>query len=538
MGQHSARAYRTPRPVVALTLALVPVTAAFMIVMALRSPDTAVSDRAATPCSTILRVVTATSFAPVLQALGPTLNQNEDCVRLEVSVADGRTAAARVVELDAHVWVPDDAAWAGATPVATLAPPETQAVVAVSPIYLVTDPATAQRVTAAGGSWLGLAGLATADTGVRLVVREPAGSGDGLVAAGALGEAVWLDAGMNASAKALGLALPHTRTARATALPQTAGEVGLVPEYALQSALESTDRELTVLAPTDHTAQLRFTWLPTADAVREPALAAAMTRTLATLRGPQADGPLASAGLRRPDGPPSVATAGLPPASAPPFEVLAPHHVEHVFASWYPADRRTDLLVGIDVSGSMANSVGGRPLIDLVRDGCGQLGALLPDDAQLSVWEFGSQLDPPRDHRVLLPRAPLSAAHRQALTGVLATMSAKPTGTGLYDTLLAAYASARDNYRPGVPNQVLVFTDGRNGDDPGSITLEQLSSGLAAARDSTRPVRLTVVTFGPEPEAELLATALEPVDGHVEPLTTADEVGAVFIHVAAGGLHH
>jgi hypothetical protein len=32
--------------------------------------------------------------------------------------------------------------------------------------------------------------------------------------------------------------------------------------------------------------------------------------------------------------------------------------------------------------------------------------------------------------------------------------------------------------------------------------------------------------------------AVASVQGYVDNLTTADEVAAVFIHVAAGGLHH
>ncbi|HEY0639024.1 MAG TPA: VWA domain-containing protein, partial [Pseudonocardiaceae bacterium] len=232
--------------------------------------------------------------------------------------------------------------------------------------------------------------------------------------------------------------------------------------------------------------------------------------------------------------------AALPPATAPPFDVLAPHHVEHVFATWYAGDRRSDMLLVVDVSGSMAAPAPGTatPLIDVVREGCAQLGALLPDDSELAVWEFGSALAPPFDHRVLLDRHELDPAHRAALGGVTAALAARRTGTGLYDTLLAAYLAARDGYRDGVPNHVLLFTDGRNEDDPGSITAEQLTAALTAAVDPARPVQLTVVTFGPEPDTDLLTSVLAPVDAYVDPLTTADEVRAVFIHVAAGGLHH
>ena len=85
---------------------------------------------------------------------------------------------------------------------------------------------------------------------------------------------------------------------------------------------------------------------------------------------------------------------------------------------------------------------------------------------------------------------------------------------------------------------MVVFTDGRNEDDPGSISADQLAAELVAAQDPERPVELTIITFGPETETAVLESVLEPVEGSVDPLTTADEVRSVFIHLAAGGVHH
>jgi hypothetical protein len=266
-----------------------------------------------------------------------------------------------------------------------------------------------------------------------------------------------------------------------------------------------------------------------------------LERVLGVITGPEANDALAAAGLRRPDGgpPPGIVTA-LPPRSAPPFDVLGAHSVDHVFATWFPEDRRSDLLVVIDVSGSMAGAAegSGRPLIDLVREGVLVLSELLPDDSELALWEFGSLLDPPRDYRTLLTRGPLDATQRQGLANAAGALAATDTGTGLYDTILAAYVTARDGYRPDTPNHVVVFTDGKNEDDPGSISAAQLREGIVAATDPQRPVQLTVITFGPEPEAQILETALEPVDGYVDPLDTGDQVRAVFIHLAAGGVHN
>ena len=101
-------------------------------------------------CPTTLRVVTASSYAPVLADVGPTLAAGPDCVGLDVTVADGRSAAARVAEVGADAWIPDDAGWAGNPGPARLAAAPAAGsgtVLATSPFYLVTDRDTAGRVT-------------------------------------------------------------------------------------------------------------------------------------------------------------------------------------------------------------------------------------------------------------------------------------------------------------------------------------------------------------------------------------------------------
>ena len=354
-------------------------------------------------CPTVLRVVTAASFAPVVTGVAPALAEGPDCVRLDVAVADGRAAAGRLAEPAADVWIPDDAGWAGDPgPARLAAPPAAGAgtVLAESPFYLVTDSATAKRVTDAGGGWLSLADLVTGEgpDPVHLAVRDPGGSGDGMLGAGAVAEAVWVKSGMDASAEALATALPRTRTVTdaAPALPRAPGEVGLVPEYApAPGGRAGPRRGVGGAGPARPHRGLRYSWQPTAAAAADPARAAALGRLAAALTGPAADEPLTRAGLRRPGGGPPPGADGLPAARAPLFDVLGPHHVDHVLASWYAADRRSDLLVAVDVSGSMGARAPGsdRALIDIVRDGVGELASLLPDDSQLTLWRFGTHLD-------------------------------------------------------------------------------------------------------------------------------------------------
>jgi hypothetical protein len=549
MSRHRTRtsaASFTPVLIVAVVAALI-VALVIAITTYTRRRESADPPSTATPtgdCPTTVKVVTATSFAPVLRALTAGLAGGGNCVRPEITIADGRAAAGKLKETDADVWIPDDAAWAGMTDRAALAKTGTVnagAVLATSPIAMMTDRPTAERINQAGGSWRALAKLAEdGQSGVRLAVRDPSGSGDGMVAAGAVADGIWNTEGMDASSVALANAAPLARTVSgaAPAVPERPGDVGLVPEYALPASLPP---DTVFLTGTDGVALMRYTWQPTAAAVADARRTTAATTLFNGLRGAAANRALAAAHLRGPDAETlSDAPKGpLPALTGKPFDVLSPHQVDHIFAAWYAADRRVNLLMVIDISGSMKDPAPGTatPLIDVVRQGCQALEQLLPDDARLGLWEFGHNLVPPNDYRELLPGAPLAAAHRQAWNGAVGALAARRTGTGLYDTILAAYTAARDGYQTGMPNHVFVFTDGRNEDDPGGITVEQLTEGLKAATDPARPVQLSVVAYGPKAEADRLAAATKPIGGYVDAPQTAAEVGAVFIHTAAGGIH-
>jgi hypothetical protein len=544
MPQHSARTtYSRWRwlPAVAAVLVLGPLA----LVLVTTAGTRPAPGSAGTGCPT-LRVVVASSFVSVLRAVVPSVAAGPACGHVAITAADGRAAAGRAASLNADVWIPDDGAWASQPGALELArAPELGAgsVLATTPLYFATDPATSRRIATAGGGWRALTDLVTASrSDVRLVAHEPGDTGDGLLALGGVGEAVWLDDGMDASADALSAVVPRTHLVGVdeSATPTKPGDVGLLTERELLADPEHT-AGYTVTAPTDHTAELRYSWFPSAAAAADPERAKALEALRAALGATTTDRALAQAGLRRPGGgpPPEPLRRGLPSVGAQPFDVLSAHHLDHVFATTYPEDRRGDLVVAVDVSGSMWARVppAGQPLIDVVRRGVGSLAQLLPDDSRLALWEFGTHLDGANDYRILRGSTGLGADGRRAVDAAIAQLTPTDTGTGLHDTILAAYRSAQQAYRPGTPATAVVFTDGRNEADNPTISLDQLKSALAAAADPSRPVSLAVISFGHEPDTVALQAALDPVQGYVDRLSTSGDVGAAFIHVAAGGLH-
>jgi hypothetical protein len=295
------------------------------------------------------------------------------------------------------------------------------------------------------------------------------------------------------------------------------------------------------MAGRDHIALQRFAWFVTAKAAAHPERAKGVDALLAALARPGMARALDASGLRGPDGrtPPTQAARRVPDLTGAPLPVLGPHHVDHVFASWYRQDRRMTVTMVVDVSWSTSEPAPGsrQRLIDLIRNGCTTVGQMLPETSRLGLWKFGSHLDRNRDHRVMVPAGELTPRKRDSLAAAIGSLDAEHTGTGLYDTILAAYIAARDGYTAGTSNQVMVFTDGINEDDPDSISLQELTRQLERAQDPRRPVQLSLVGFGKRAELETIKTALEPVDAYVESLQNARQVEAMFIHLATGGLH-
>jgi Ca-activated chloride channel family protein len=501
----------------------------------------------AAACTRQVHVVTASSFVPVLNEVSGSLASGSNCVVIKTTVADGQGAAHVVASSpDADVWIPDDASWRNLPNDAKLSG-TAGSVIATSPMYFVT--VKNAPLPAAESSWIGLAAVLSQQTGTRLVIRDPAASADGLVAAGSMGDAVFARSGPLQSALDLMRAWQKGRmvTGTAPAFPQTSSEVAVVPEYALQRSGRADKYNVT--APTDATGMMRFTWNPTAAAAADPDRTAALNALHDVLTGPDSTAVLAAKHLRGPTAQPIVQTgyaavAVLPAQNGKSLATLSEHHVWHVLTTWHPDQRKANILVVVDVSSSQGNTAPGSnlPLIQVVQQGVTQLATLLPPASHLGLWKFGYQLSPPNDYQVLAPTAALDPGQQQRFATATEQITAQNTGTALYDTILSAYKDQQAHFQNGMPNEVLIFTDGKNEAAPDSISIDQLKASLAAT-DPTKRVQIGVLAFrgpafrGPAPVDEL-TDALSPVGGQVDTLNNANDVLGAFVHAVSGGLTH
>ena len=546
MGRHVVQRARRRLPaywyVVAIVLAVAGVAFGLAATSGSDHPSssgTGSTSGASGPCSRQLRIVTTSSYEPVLQKVADGIAQGPDCVKVAITRADGSGAAGVVASSGADAWIADDASWPQLPSTAHIAKDRAQ-VVATSPLYVITQRA-APALPAAAQTWIGLGLLLGQPRQAQLVVSDPTVSGAGMVAVGALAGAVLTKDGPLVSALDMMRAWQSGTTVNAAqlAVPKTATQIAVLPEYALLASGHAS--EYRVFAPRDAAALMRFSLLPTDAAAADPIKNGAISRLGQALTGQTARAAVSAAGLRGPTWPaappPAATEAGLPSLPATAMPTMVEHLMYHVLSTWRPELRRTNMLIVVDVSGSMGEALPGTgsTKIDLVRRGISQVNALLPSTAQLGLWQFGSQLAPPNDWQPLTGVAPLNASQRKAVETAATNLAARPVGTGLYDTILAAYRYQQAHYVAGLPNQVILFTDGVNEDDPVTIGVDQLKAGLAAA-GKQKYVQLSVFGFGASIPADALSSALSPVDGQVDELTNNDQVIGAFVHAVSGAL--
>jgi hypothetical protein len=222
---------------------------------------------------------------------------------------------------------------------------------------------------------------------------------------------------------------------------------------------------------------------------------------------------LSDAGFRTPDGEmlrkrgnsEHTSSAKMTPAELPP-----PEQVDQLLNEWSGVNLSGRVQVLLDVSGSMAEPVPGtgrnRMAVTLQAAELG-IGLMKPT-TKIGVWLFSTNLDGDKDYKELLPVQPISEQVSSGAFAKLRQVQALPNGaTGLYDSTLAMYQAARQNFEPGRINTVIVMTDGRN-EDSTSISRDQLLAELAKLQDPQRPIRIVGIGIGPDiDEGELQAIA-------------------------------
>jgi hypothetical protein len=259
------------------------------------------------------------------------------------------------------------------------------------------------------------------------------------------------------------------------------------------------------------------------------------------VNGPKAQAAVRALGFRTPDGRAGdgFTASGLNPRVPRALPTPAAGDVTDVMQAWTKLSLRTRMLTLLDVSGSMAQPVGKGMTRMQATAQVAQGGlAMLPDDTDLGLWTFSTNLNGPLDYREEVPIGPLSTrlgsgTRRQAILAALGRVRPKPTGnTGLYDSVLAAVRSLEKTYRPGYYNSVLVLTDGKN-DDVNGISLAGLLRTLKREADPDKPVMVVFIGFGPDVDMSAMQKIAVQTNGEAYHAMKPQDVQRILIETIA-----
>jgi ABC-type molybdate transport system substrate-binding protein len=260
---------------------------------------------------------------------------------------------------------------------------------------------------------------------------------------------------------------------------------------------------------------------------------AAAKKFLDKLMDQQSSDALADAGFRTPDGKAlrdrsqDKRTTAVPMT---PVRLPESSEVEQVLNSWAAVNLSGRVQVLLDVSGSMNDPVPGtgKNRMDITMQAAIAGVGLFKSTTKIGWWLFATKLDGDKDYAVLLPMRTVAEQLAAGALDKLKAVRAVPNGgTGLYDSVLAAYQDARQNWEPGRINVVIVLTDGKN-EDPNGISLDVLLSQLDKLQDPRRPLKVIGIGIGPGVDPAELKKISETTGGQAFTTPDPTKIGDVF----------
>jgi ABC-type molybdate transport system substrate-binding protein/Mg-chelatase subunit ChlD len=233
----------------------------------------------------------------------------------------------------------------------------------------------------------------------------------------------------------------------------------------------------------------------------DAAVKALVERLGAFLATDEAREVLAAHGYRTPKGPTpkapgellgTVTTAALPPASV----------LDDVTSAWADASPHRQVLLALDVSGSMLDRVGADTRLTAMTRAVRAALAAAPGHLRVSLWAHGLHIGDRGDDFAQLAGYGALSDRKQTESieaGLSRLTKLVAGGSGLYDSILATYTAAGRSFAAGHDNTVVLITDGPNEDDYG-FDLAGAKQRLTQLQDPKKPVRLVIIGLGPKPD--------------------------------------
>lgn len=306
---------------------------------------------------------------------------------------------------------------------------------------------------------------------------------------------------------------------------------------ASEQAVTTNDaaKDLHVYVPDSGTLALDYPLVLSASADERKTRSPAIDALTAILTSADAHEMFAAAGFRSPDGASidggvgEVKSSPLPPSD----------DVAALIGAWTLLSRPSRTLAVIDVSGSMQYAAGDSSRMALAIEAAQEGQRLFPDDSSLGLWAFSVGLGKDgKDYLPLVPIRPLGTkidgtTQRAVVEQATASLIERTGGgTGLYDSVLAAYREVQKGYDPKAVNSVVLLTDGEN-EDPGSITLDKLLDTLESEADPDRPVVIVAIGITDDADESALEAIAHVTGGSSHIAVEPDDIANVFIEALA-----
>jgi len=488
---------------------------------------------------TAVRVSTTAEFAPIVEgAVDRLAGYGIACTDYDVVVESAADAALQIsggTDLP-QVWIPDSELWIARANEGDTGPALTAGTtLATTPVYLAVPGSIAQpSETAAAAPWQDILGGP-----IELRVDAPEDSTASLLtllsaqaAVGGTpqGEQLLLSSTIRMSHQT---ATGPELLAQASGEPADASAVAASEQQILQHRADNPESTLAAVVPAEGLGSLRYSWVVVPDEDQDAATRDAVSRLGQSLMGVAGLLDRKEAGFRTGDGKGAGTIPGVGDVTGEAVADPSPSETEAILAAWDAAAGDHQILTVMDVSTSMLEPAGDSTRIELAADGLQEVLGTLPATDQVGLWTFSSDQPSGNDWTEVAPIGPLngeaddSGTHLDDLLAESAALASRTGGgTGLYDTVRAAYHAVQDGYQPGVESAVVVVTDGRDDDTRG---LYPLLVELQSSADPSRPVAVYVVGIGPDVYDHELRLIAELTGGRHLLAPDAADIGTVLL---------
>lgn len=191
--------------------------------------------------------------------------------------------------------------------------------------------------------------------------------------------------------------------------------------------------------------------------------------------------------------------------------------VNEILSSWNQTRRKVDVMLILDRSGSMNDSIGGVSKIAAAKQGLDEFVGLLGDDDELGLTVFSDQAN------VLTPVSQLGPKRQSVLNTINGIIA--DGNTRLFDTISEQYKALQAMPSKDI-KALVVLTDGE--DNISQLTLNQLVQQVTASGENAgEAIKIYTIAYGSDADTNAL-TQIANASGGQEYAGTPQNIQTVY----------